>query len=181
MISSSSSRTGSWVFFGDPLDLVTNEKRLLYILLVRSQLTQASNKYIFNDYTSDYKVRLMRLGLMYQLELTHILFCVKNLVSHFVMSDFITFSNRSVNSGKMGHTGSSTNCSRNFYFNWLPCLWNTLPPIVSSVSQGSPFKYFYQHFTDHLSQRNHILCPWYCILFWSWGELIYLGVAAARL
>ena len=81
------------------------EKRLLYISLVHSQVFYCSviwrphllkdiillenvqrrtTKYILNDYRSDYKSRLIALGLlplMYIFELNDILFCIKNLKS----------------------------------------------------------------------------------------------------
>lgn len=84
------------------------EKRTLYLTLVRSQLMYSSliwrpcrhhqagassetgvqrlaTKFILNDYQTDYKQRLISLNmlpLMYELEVNDILFCVKSLKIH---------------------------------------------------------------------------------------------------
>lgn len=175
----------------------THEKKLLYVLLVRSQLTYCSpvwrphlirdivklervqkraTKYILNDYKSDYKSRLLSLGLlplMYYLELLDIMFCVKSLKTpsvNYAISDHVTFCSSSTRSGsskKMCHTRSRTNSAKNFYYNRLPRLWNSLPLIDLDQSiatiKKKLFDHFYSHFCSHFVSCNtcsyHLLCP----------------------
>ena len=143
------------------------EKRLLYITLVRSQLVYCSpvwrphlkrdilrleriqrraTKFIPSDYVSDYITRLSFLDLlplMYIFELNDILFCVNMLKSPtrgFNILDYIKFSDsctRSTGARKMVHNLSSNNSSRHFYYNRLPRLWNSLPPLDLSKSTAT--------------------------------------------
>ena len=136
-------------------------RRLLYISLVRSQFTYCSQlwrpyllkdvellegvqrratKYLLNDFKSDYKSRLVALGLMplmYFLELNDIMFCVKSLKSpsrDFNIYDHVHFSKcgtRSSAAMKMSHNHSMKNSSRHSYFNRLLRLWNSLPPPIN--------------------------------------------------
>ena len=139
-------------------------KRKLYISLVRSQLTNCSiiwrphlskhivviekvqkcaTKFILNDYSLGYKNRLVAihlLPLMFQLELKDLMFFIKSLKHpsvHFNIKVFISFSEsntRSSTYNKLIHTKSPTNSSRRLYFNRLPRLWNSLPPIDLDIS-----------------------------------------------
>ena len=94
-------------------------KRLLYLTLVHSQLTYCSPvwrpqlikhiqmiksvqkramKYILNNFSFDYKSRLVTLGLlplMYYLELNDVIFCIHSLQfpKNFDINEFVTFSN----------------------------------------------------------------------------------------
>lgn len=156
-----------------------NEKRLLYISLVRSQLMYCSSiwhpylvkeivrlervqrratKYILNDYRSDYKSRLVSLNLlplMYILELNDVMFCVKSLQSptrDFNIRDFITFSSggtRSSTAMKMAHTRSISNSSRHFYFNRIARLWNSLPPFDLQSSPITIKDHLYVFLWEH--------------------------------
>ena len=134
-------------------------KRKLYLSLVRSRLSYCSpvrrsqnardiislervqrraTKYILNDYTSDYKSRLLSLHLlplMYYVELCDLMFFIKN-ITHpsecFKIKDYITFSNCSTRSSahyKLRHNQTATSSYRHFYFNRIVRLWNSLPPI----------------------------------------------------
>ena len=135
-------------------------KRKLYLSLVRSRLSYCSpvwrpqhardvislervqrraTKYILNDYTSDYKSRLLSLHLlplMYYFELCDLMFFIKN-IKHpsecFNIKDYITFSNcacstRSSAHYKLRHNQTATSSYRHFYFNRIVRLWNSLPP-----------------------------------------------------
>ena len=172
-------------------------KKLLYLSLVRSQLTYCSQiwrpqlikdilslekiqrratKYILNDYSSDYKARLTKLGilpLMYFLEyldITFLVTCIKEPASNFPISDYITFSSsntRSCTFYKLIIKKAKTNQSRHFYFNRVARLWNFLPPIDLSLSL-STIKHnlkqiFWTHFKENFSSFNHctfhLLCP----------------------
>ena len=147
----------------------THAKKLLYITLVHSKLTYCSciwrphllkdiitleniqrrtTKFILNDFTSDYKSRLVKLNLfplmlLFELyDLTFFFKCLKFPSSAFDVTKFVTFSSSSTRSStnhKLIHSKSSTNLSRHFYFNRLPRLWNSLP--VFSLDQSlSSFK-----------------------------------------
>ena len=139
-------------------------KKILYLCLVRPQLTYCSQiwrphflkdilnlekvqrratKYILNDFTSDYKSRLMELKilpLMMQLELNDMMFfirCLKEPTEAFRVSSYVTFSSHSTRSSshlKLHHTLSRTNTLSHFYFNQIPCLWNSFPTIDLDLS-----------------------------------------------
>ena len=141
-----------------------NAKKLLYISLVRSQLTYCSQiwrpqlirditalekvqrratKFVLNDFTSDYKTRLTRLGLlplMYYfeyLDITFLLTCLKEPDSNFPIFNYIKFSSsntRSSNCSKLVIHKAKSNLSRHFYFNRVIQLWNFLPPFDLNLS-----------------------------------------------
>jgi len=172
-------------------------KRLLYLSLVRSQLTYCSQiwrphllkdilaleqiqrratKYILNDYSSDYRSRLVHLNilpLMMQLELHDIMFfvrCLKGPTDAFNIYDHVTFCTSSTRSSthlKLQHTLSRTNSARHFYFNRIPRLWNTLPTIDLDQSTTSikrkVWQFLWDHFMRTFKSDNpcsfHLLCP----------------------
>ena len=135
----------------------TKSKKQLYISLVRSQLLYCSilwkphfikhiqqlervqrraTKYILNDFTSDYKSRLIQtqlLPLTYILDLNDVMFFIKSLRNHhdgFIINNYIKFvtgNTRSASSNKLHQTRSTNNINNNFYFNRLPRIWNALP------------------------------------------------------
>ena len=175
----------------------TKEKKSLYISLVRSQVMYCSvlwrpyllkditllervqrraTKYILNDFTSDYRSRLVALGmlpLMYTLELQDIIFtvrCLKCPSGDFNLNEYFHFSSTGTRSSaglKMSHRFAATNSAKHFYFNRLPRLWNSLPPIDISLSvdviKSQVIKCFYSHFLDNFESnticRFHFLCP----------------------
>ena len=134
-------------------------KKLLYLSLVRSQLTyccqiwrphlikditfldripRQATKFILNDFSADYKTRLISLSLlplMFLYELFDVLFFVKCLKfpdPSFVVKKFISFSTSSTRSGsaaKLVHKFSSTSSSHHSYFCRIVRIWNSLPPI----------------------------------------------------
>ena len=102
------------------------------------RIQRRATKYTLNDFISDYKSRLSSLDflpLMYEFELCDILFCIRCLRSpaeHFNIKNWITFSTNVTRSGsqqRMCHSRSTSIFSRNTYFNRLPRLWNSLPPL----------------------------------------------------
>jgi len=128
-------------------------RRSLYLALVRSQLTYCSQlwnpylikdisilervqrhatKYILDDYTSNYRLRLLKLKLLplMYIFLIFTIYCffVKSLKQpsdHFNILDHVTFSTsrtRSATTHKLLHNYSSNNKIRNSYFNRLPRL-----------------------------------------------------------
>ena len=134
-------------------------KKLLYMTLVRSQLTFCSpiwrpyllkdiksleriqrraTKFILGGSNKDYKTRLITLGLfplMYFFEMNDIFLfvtCLKDPTSNFNILNYVTFNQNSTRSGssnKLKHTSSPSSTIRSFYFNRFPLLWNSLPPI----------------------------------------------------
>ena len=162
-------------------------RKLLYLTLVRSQLTYCSQlwnpylikdtiilervqrratKFILSDYVSDYKSRLLRLGilpLMYMLDLYDIMFFIKALQQpspQFNIYHYISFSSsntRSSSANKLNHTLTNRNYTRNFYFNRLSRIWNQLPCI--DINQSLPVikdaihKYLWQHFVTNFSSN----------------------------
>ena len=172
-------------------------KKQLYISLVRSQLLYCSQvwrpcliqdiillervqrratKYILNDYTSSYRARLLKLEmlpLMYIFELNDLLFFIKSLKNpspHFDITKWIhlnTNVTRSSTYFKLAHNHTRCNLSHHFYFNRLPRLWNSLPPINLKLSTTT-LKHqlnntFWSIFISNFDSNNyctyHVKCP----------------------
>ena len=164
-------------------------KKLLYLSLIRSQLTYCSpvwrprfskdimllervqrkcTKYILDDYHSDYKTRLTSLHLlplMYTYELFDILFLIRSLQNpdpSFPVMDYVSFSTTSTRSGhhlKLNYQSSRTNVLRHSYFHRVVHLWNALPPIDLSLSL-STIKHQVKHYLwSHFSQNFHSNSP----------------------
>ena len=134
-------------------------KKLLYISLVRAELTYCSQlwrpylikdiiqlervqccstKFILNDYKSSYRSRLLTLHLlplMYSFELYDIIFVIKSLnnpTSYFDIHNFIEFHSsisRLSQANKLIHHRSSNLITQHFFFNRVLRLWNVLPVI----------------------------------------------------
>ena len=172
-------------------------KRSLYLSLVKSKLLYNSpvwrpqfikditiieriqrraTKYILNDYTSSYKIRLISLNLlplMMQFELNDVMFfvsCLKHPTTAFNIYDYVSFSCHSTGSYKglkLKHTVSRTNAVGHFYFNRLPRLWNSLPVIDLDKSLPSIKnllkQFFWQQFLLKFNSDNpctyHFVCP----------------------
>ena len=172
-------------------------KLQLYLTLVRSHLTYCSSiwhpylikdiilleriqrratKFILNDFTSNYRERLIKLKLlplMMTLELSDILFFIKSInnpTPSFNITDFLTFTSnktRSSSNFKLQHIRSSNNLTRNFYFNRFPRLWNALPSIdincSISIIKSTIKSFFWSHFLNNFDPDQpctyHFLCP----------------------
>ena len=172
-------------------------KKLLYLSLVRSQITYGSpiwrpflikdikfieqiqrraTKFILNDFHSVYYNRLIKLQilpLMYMFELYDAMFFIKSLKassSCFCIKDFVSFAHcntRSSTTGKLQHIYSCNNYTKNFYFNRLPQIWNSLPPIDLSLSipviKTMLYKFLWNHFLLNFQSNNpctfHFVCP----------------------
>ena len=140
-------------------------------------MQRRATKFILNSYDSDYRLRLLSLQLlplMMILEINDVLFFVKSLkepTDHFDISRFVTFCSgctRLASNLKLKHSLVTTNNStRNFYFNRLPRLWNSLPLIDISQSLSTIkiklYKHFWNHFMANFDPDNlcsyHYLCP----------------------
>ena len=175
----------------------TKSKKQLYISLVRSQLQYCSilwkpylikhiqqlgrvqrraTKYILNDFTSDYKSRLIQtqlLPLTYILDLSDVMFFIKSLRNHhdgFIINNytkFVTGNTCSASSNKLHQTRSTNNINNNFYFNRLPRIWNALPTIDLNEHptriKNKLSEYLRKHFLSNFDPANtrsfSISCP----------------------
>ena len=98
--------------------------------LTLEKVQRQANKFILNDYESNYKTQLLKLDLlpliMYILDFYVILFFIKAFQqpsSHSNITHYITFSHantKSSTTNKLHHVHTHNNCFRNFYFNRLP-------------------------------------------------------------
>lgn len=174
-----------------------HSKKLLFISLVRSQLMYCSvlwkphlikhiqliervqrraTKYILNDFTSNYKSRLLKLQmlpLMYILDLNDIRFFIKSLNSpheSFNIKNYISFATgatRLAANHKLQHTRCTDNPSNNFYFNRLPRIWNHLPVFNINLDpvtiKHKLHSYLWKHFENNFNSHNacsySFLCP----------------------
>ena len=172
-------------------------KRSLYISLVRSQLLYCSSvwhpyllvdikylecvqrratKFIASNPLLDYRNRLIHLNLlplMMEFEIVDIMFLVKSVKfpsGHFNIHEFVQFCSYSTRAGhsfKLKHLLYRSNYERNFYFNRIPRLWNSLPfldiTLSPSVIKSKLRAYFWDHFTTNFNSNNlctyHYLCP----------------------
>ena len=170
-------------------------KKVLYFSLVHSQLLYCSpiwrphfirdiiaieniqrraTKFILNDYSSDYKYRLITLNLlplMMQFELQDLLFFLKNHKepsTSFDIKNYVQFcssNTRSFTHLKMKQPFLKLNCVRHFYFNRLPRLWNSIPPIDLDQSLSSIKHTLHTYFWDHFLNNFHsdMPCTFHCV------------------
>ena len=172
-------------------------KKLLYLSLVRSQLVYCSQvwrpiltkdiklienvqrratKFILNDYNTDYKTRLVKLHLLplaMLYELNDICFFIKSLMqtsSSFNILDYVSFSRNNTRSGthnKLVLPLSTSSRHKHFFFNRIPRLWNSLPPIDTTRSYCSVAtelkNIFWEQFISNFDSSNlctyHFCCP----------------------
>ena len=142
------------------------------------QLQRRATKFILNDHQSCYFDRLIKLQLfllMYAFELADIIFAIKALKSpsdSFDTTNYYSFSygsTRSSKNGKVRHIRSLDSKSKHFYFNRLPCQWNTLPPIDPSVLvahnkvvvKNFMWSNFMSNFHPDIPCSFHYLYPWF--------------------
>ena len=137
-------------------------------------MCRRATKYIFQNYKSCYRSRLIKLHmlpLMMQFEITDIMFFVTSIKSpsaHFNMLQHVNFSKVSTRSSskfKLVHNLSRFNHVKHFYFNRLPRLWNSLPTIDTNQSVRS-IKHKLQLFFGGIlmiiltqSIYDHFICP----------------------
>ena len=107
------------------------------------RIQRRTTKYILNNYTNDYKSRLMNLNilpLMYTYEIADTLLLIKSIRNHsssFNINNYITFytgSSRLAKAHKLQHSYGANNTSRHSYFNRIPYLWNALKVINLNLS-----------------------------------------------
>ena len=161
-----------------------NSKKQLYISLVCSQLLYCSvlwkphpikhiqlfeqvqwhaTKHVLNDFTSDYKSRLINklqlLPLMYIFDLSDIMLFIKSYKTPHAAFDITnhvslaTGNTRLSIHHKLNQTRSSDNTTKNFYFNRLPRLWNYLP-VINTELNLSTIKYKLRNYLYMESLHN---------------------------
>ena len=122
---------------------------LLKDITTFERLQRRATKFILNNYTDDYKQRLINLKLlplMYQFDYYDISFfinSIKNPNPGFNILDYISFCSgctRSSTHNKLQSSYSPKNYIMNFYFNRLPRLWNSLPTIDLTLSTNAKLK-----------------------------------------
>ena len=169
----------------------------LYISLVRSKLLYCSplwhpyllmdikclelvqrraTRFIMNDTSSDYRNRLIHLNLlplMMEFEIADVMFLIRTIKfpsDHFNINNFVEFSyhkTRSATYCKLRHSICRYTSDRNFYFNRIPRLWNSLPSIDISLSistiKTKLRHYFWDKFMTsfdcNITCSFHYLCP----------------------
>ena len=139
---------------------------LLSDIELLERVQRRATKYILNNYTSNYKERLLRLKLlplMYIYDLVDIMFFIKSVKfpsEKFNMLNFVEFISGPTRSAgyKLRHMIASKYSVMNSYFYRIPRLWNSLPLIdLSQTLQTIKFKlknYFWNHFVNNFDQRR---------------------------
>ncbi len=174
-----------------------NAKKSLYLSLVRSQLLYCSQvwrpylikdivllekiqrratKYILKDFVSDYKSRLIALDmlpLMVELEINDIMFFIRSLKlpgEHFNILSKVSFCYNATRSGshlRLSHTRSTNSYANYSFFNRLPRLWNSLPPlnlddsarVIKRKLQSAFKRNFDSNFNPTVPCTFHFVCP----------------------
>lgn len=147
------------------------------IRLLETVQRRATRFILFNSSDRmDYKERLMNLNilpLMMEYEISDIIFfikSIKNPSNHFNIMNYVelcTSNTRSSTYLKLRHSKVRTNVQGQFFFNRIPRLWNTIPPVdvnlpISTI-KATLRQYFKSHFMLHFDPNNtcsfHLLCP----------------------
>ena len=171
-------------------------KKKLYISVVRSQVSycsqlwrpqfvrdimsletvqRRSTKYIPQDYSSNYKQRLMSLKLlplMYWYELQDMLLiikCIKTPTDNFDIYKYVsigTKSTRSASHHKLKQNLCRTSCYSHFYFNRIVKLWNAFPEFDISLSIAAIKSFLATHLWNHFITHfnSEILCTYHFCL-----------------
>ena len=141
--------------------------------IVRKSPTKSHKNYLSN-YQSDYKTRLIQIGilpLMYIYELADILFFIKSIkhpTDKFDILDYVNFTTGTTRSAgtKLYPKTARTYPIMNSYFYRLPRLWNSLP--IIDLSQSLEIiklqlkKFLWNHFLlnfDNTPCSFHYSCP----------------------
>ena len=116
-----------------------------------------ATKFITNYTPIDYRDRLIHLNLlplMMELEIADVMFLVKSLKfpsNHFNICDNLQFCSRptrACHNLKLKHSLCRSNLERSFYFNRIPRLWNSLPPLSLHLSLSTIKSKLQRYFWD---------------------------------
>ena len=157
------------------LDLYCSQIWRPYLRKDIKLVQRRATKFILNDYSLDYKSRLLKLNLLplTMLYIYDICFFVKSLKqpsTSFNITDFVSFSHNSNRSGshlKLVHQLAKANRYNQFYFTRLLRLWNALPTMDLSKSYitivNNIKRIFWEYFVCNFDQSNictfHFFCP----------------------
>ena len=137
---------------------------------------QCTTKYILNDFNSNYRLRLFKLNLLplvYQYEISDLLFFIKSLKSptaSFNINSHVTFfsgTTQLTKAHKLKNSTSLNRSTRNSSFSRVPCLWNALL-VFNCNLQIATIKehlktFMLNHFLANFDLNNsctlHFLCP----------------------
>ena len=121
-----------------------------------------ATKFITNytpiDYNRYHLIHLNLLPLMMELEIADVMFLVKSLKfpsDHFNICDHLQFCSRptrACHNLKLKHSLCRSNLERNFYFNRIPRLWNSLPPLSIHLSLSTIKSKLRRYFWDQFIQ-----------------------------
>ena len=140
-------------------------------------IQQRATKYILNDFTIDYKSWLIQtqlLPLTYILDLNDVMFFIKNYLNGFNINNYIKFATGntcSALSNKLQQTRSSNITSKNFYYNRLRRIWNTLIlPVIdlndhSTRIKSKLSKYLWIHFSENFNPAIACSFSLSCLVF----------------
>ena len=157
---------------------------LSYCLIHIRQLEniqRRASKFIFSDYTSDYKSRLQsiqQLPVMYWLELQDRMFFIKSLkeppdnlnISNYV--SFVSGNTHAASTSKLSIKYSCYRSSCHFFFTRITWLWNSIPSGTFSISHffaNNQISIIQCHLFSTSFSRNfdsnnvcsfHVLCPY---------------------
>ena len=143
--------------------------------IILEKVQRRATKFILAACTSDYKTRLLRLGilpLMHTLDLYDIMFFIKALQQpsmHFNIYNYVSFSasnTRSSSTNKLNHVRTNSNYNRNFYFNRIPRIWNQLPyidinqslPVIKATIYNHLWQHFITNFSSDVPCTYHFCC-----------------------
>jgi len=107
------------------------------------RIQKRATKFILNDYTIDYKTRLLKLKLLllvYTFDINDIIFLIRSIkfpsnsfnIKDFEFITFISGNSRLANNHKLQHAHKKL-CN-NFYFNRIARIWNALPVVDCNLS-----------------------------------------------
>ena len=147
---------------------------LIKDLKLLESLQRKASKFILNDYEMDYKQRLLKLQLLpltLWLEIRDIMLFI-SLVQfppdNFDLSDYVQFTTSITRSSTRLSIRSVSkhvprlNSTKNYYFNRIVPIWNSLPPLDLSLSYTSLRKMVYAFYWEYFV-TNYILdvpCSW---------------------
>ena len=136
-----------------------------------------ATKFVMKGTAMDNKNRLMYLHLLpliMELEIADILFLIKSLTfpsEHFnnirTLFKFCDNPTRSSSHFKLRHSFCKNQAERNFYFNRIPRLWNSLPSfdidLAIATIKSRLRNFFWIQFISHFDPDNvcsyHYVCP----------------------
>ena len=151
---------------------------LIKDIVVFERIQCRTAKYILNDYSSDYKTRLLSLDMLplsYWFEIQDITFLIKCLkdpsdnMDIFSQVQFAHSNTRASTNKRLIHKFCRTTASHHFYFNRVVRLWNSFPSDLIDLSQTTIINkmriiqflkdHFITTFDSHNAHTFHFKCP----------------------